>query len=363
MSRRRTPPGTRRAPARRRSAFARLAGLAVALALSAVGHGQTDGDGADLYRRYCAACHGAEGGGGVGPALSGSPLLADGEALLARIREGGGGMPAFEGRLTDVQIETVARHVRERFGDGLGPLRTGPSGPPEAGDAREPAEEPGPPPVDASERTARGDDPAPGADDREDAGDEPGVASGRDEGGPDGATLYAQNCAACHGPEGGGGVGPALAGNTGLADGEAVIAQIRHGGDGMPAFEGRLDKEEIEAVARHVRTEYGNAEAPSATTPPPDEPALLRAFGDLRVSVHPESAEVSVRGPAGFEPVVVVGGDYAFGGVPAGGYVIEVRYGGRSYRQVVDLDAEETAEVVFRLEPADPPPGSAGEGP
>lgn len=70
-------------------------------------------------------------------------------------------------------------------------------------------------------------------------------------GGPDAAALFAQQCAACHGQDGEGGVGPNL---TGLSDSDlsAAAEQIRNGGGAMPAFEGRLDDDEIEALAAYV---------------------------------------------------------------------------------------------------------------
>ena len=67
-----------------------------------------------------------------------------------------------------------------------------------------------------------------------------------------GEEVYAQNCAACHGDDGGGGTGPALAGNEEYADPEVVVPQIREGGGGMPAFEDRLSAEELADVSAFV---------------------------------------------------------------------------------------------------------------
>ena len=74
----------------------------------------------------------------------------------------------------------------------------------------------------------------------------------------EGALVYANaGCSGCHGANGEGGIGPALAGNTDLANGAAVLAQIIHGGGGMPPF-GHLPDEQIAAVANHIRTSWGN---------------------------------------------------------------------------------------------------------
>ena len=68
-----------------------------------------------------------------------------------------------------------------------------------------------------------------------------------DDDGVDAESLFAENCAGCHGAEGeGGGIGPGMAG---VDDRDAAEQQIRQGGGGMPAFEGQLSDEEIEALA------------------------------------------------------------------------------------------------------------------
>lgn len=67
----------------------------------------------------------------------------------------------------------------------------------------------------------------------------------------DAAQLFAQNCAACHGAEGVGGSAPAL-GRLGDDDEERIEQMIRRGGGGMPAFEGQLTDEQIEALTEYV---------------------------------------------------------------------------------------------------------------
>lgn len=91
---------------------------------------------------------------------------------------------------------------------------------------------------------------------REDSDDE--AADDGANGAEDGEQVYAQNCAQCHGDEGEGGAGPALAGNEFLADAEATIDRILHGGGGMPAFRDELADAEVAAVASHIRTAWGN---------------------------------------------------------------------------------------------------------
>ena len=71
-----------------------------------------------------------------------------------------------------------------------------------------------------------------------------------------GQDVYATNCARCHGPDGGGGVGNKL--NDGVVverfpDIEDHITVIENGQGGMPAWKGTLSPEEIRAVARYER--------------------------------------------------------------------------------------------------------------
>ena len=74
---------------------------------------------------------------------------------------------------------------------------------------------------------------------------------------PDGAAVFANRCASCHGSDGGGGLGPQLSGGRAaqrfpnIADQIGVIADGR---GGMPAFGNRLSEAEIKAVAEYTRT-------------------------------------------------------------------------------------------------------------
>jgi cytochrome c551 len=67
-----------------------------------------------------------------------------------------------------------------------------------------------------------------------------------------GADVFADNCASCHGGDGGGGIGPNLQGVDSV---DLVITTATNGRGGMPSFEGRLDEQEIEAVADYVVNE------------------------------------------------------------------------------------------------------------
>ena len=111
--------------------MARPTALLVAAALALVGCGGDDGgapdvppqqvvdagkpaQGREVFADNCAACHGARGEGGTGPNLAGEAEYTDPEAVVDQIRDGGGGMPGFEGRLTEQELADVSAFlVRE----------------------------------------------------------------------------------------------------------------------------------------------------------------------------------------------------------------------------------------------------------
>lgn len=73
-----------------------------------------------------------------------------------------------------------------------------------------------------------------------------------------GQLVFVSHCAVCHGVNGGGGVGPQLAGYAPLSVTSAVIAQILDGGHSMPSFGKKLTDAQIAAVATYIRTAWGN---------------------------------------------------------------------------------------------------------
>lgn len=77
-----------------------------------------------------------------------------------------------------------------------------------------------------------------------------------------GEEVYSTVCAACHGAEGEGAVGPAFAGNTDLEDAEFVATIIIHGQGGMPPFGDQLDDDEVAAVATYIRNSWDNEFGP-----------------------------------------------------------------------------------------------------
>ena len=101
----------------------KLRHLPVALALVfAAGCGGGDdpapaAGGQQLFTDNCANCHvlaAANATGRVGPDMD--QLRPGPDLVAAQVANGGGGMPAFKGRLTDEQIQQIADYVAENAG-------------------------------------------------------------------------------------------------------------------------------------------------------------------------------------------------------------------------------------------------------
>ena len=68
----------------------------------------SSGEAAQLFADNCARCHGANGEGGSGPALTGED---DTAFVRQTIETGVESMPAFSGTLTSAQIDALAQYV------------------------------------------------------------------------------------------------------------------------------------------------------------------------------------------------------------------------------------------------------------
>ncbi len=76
------------------------------------GGGRTTASGKTLFENNCSACHGVAGqGGNGGPPLRGVAAVRNVAHVLRQIKAGGGGMPAFRGRLSAPDIGVLARYV------------------------------------------------------------------------------------------------------------------------------------------------------------------------------------------------------------------------------------------------------------
>ena len=79
--------------------------------------------GETVYKRACIACHGANGEGGVGKAIAGSPIATGPvkphiDVLVNGVP--GTAMQAFGGQLNDVEMAAVVTFTRNAFGNNMG---------------------------------------------------------------------------------------------------------------------------------------------------------------------------------------------------------------------------------------------------
>jgi quinohemoprotein ethanol dehydrogenase len=75
--------------------------------------------GTSVFAQNCATCHGATGrGGNGGPDLTAIPSAKTLSVVVNQVTNGGGGMPAFKGTLTQQQIDDVAAYVVQTITNG-----------------------------------------------------------------------------------------------------------------------------------------------------------------------------------------------------------------------------------------------------
>lgn len=72
-------------------------------------------NGSKVYESNCLSCHGQEGAGGNGPALQGDDVASDYDKTVKQVKNGGGGMPAFEGTLSEQEIADVSTYITEKI--------------------------------------------------------------------------------------------------------------------------------------------------------------------------------------------------------------------------------------------------------
>ncbi len=88
----------------------------------AEGEGGEGGDpakGTVVFTENCSTCHGATGeGGNGGPDLLTMPLAQTEAGATEQVTNGGGGMPAFAGTLSEEEIENVAAYVVQEITHG-----------------------------------------------------------------------------------------------------------------------------------------------------------------------------------------------------------------------------------------------------
>jgi alcohol dehydrogenase (cytochrome c) len=70
--------------------------------------------GSEVFSEQCSVCHGADGlGGNGGPDRTSMPKAKEQKGAEEQVANGGGGMPAFSGTLSEEEIKNVAAYVVE----------------------------------------------------------------------------------------------------------------------------------------------------------------------------------------------------------------------------------------------------------
>ena len=92
-----------------------MAAACILMVLTAcVGAPAPDATGTEIFEQVCSRCHGANLGGGVGPALGPDSEAAGqpDEFLIQTITNGRGRMPSFAQTLTEDQVLRVVEYLR-----------------------------------------------------------------------------------------------------------------------------------------------------------------------------------------------------------------------------------------------------------
>jgi mono/diheme cytochrome c family protein len=180
----------------------------------AVTTGGSSAPGQQDYAVRCAACHGATGGGGVGPNLHNLSLTQD--QTVAFIKNPSGNiMPhLYPSQLNEVQVEAISTYIHSAFGPGGAAVPT-------AGAGAAPAAASAP------------------------AGD---TAAG--------AQIFSVRCSACHGADGSGGVGPNLHGIASRKTLDQTVGFIENPSGGiMPKlYPSQLNQTQVQQVAAYIQT-------------------------------------------------------------------------------------------------------------
>ena len=189
------------------------------------------GEVGEIYPQQCAPCHGPAGeGSAFGPALTERPSGVDDRIEI--ITNGSGAMPAFGPTLSEDQIVHLVALIDSQF--------VGPDVPPD------------------------------------------GLVQ-------QGAGVYADHCATCHGADGGGGAGPSL--KTTAMSRDALIAIVSEGQGSMPGFADRVSSDDIEAMVAFLENLSG------AGDDPPSGASGTELFADFCARCHGPDATGGV-GPA-----------------------------------------------------------------
>lgn len=232
--------------------------------------------GANLFMQNCSGCHGLHGEGGSGGAVAGTSLTRS--QTISLITGGASGMPAYRSQLSAAEIAAIADHVLSLAGKG----GTGGS--------------------------------------TETLGTEGEVVIPPEL--VEGHALFGRFCAACHGANGEGGLGGAVAG-IGLSAVE-LDEIIRNGVGSMPGFAGQMSDGELAALVSYTLAVASGQEFSSAGTTTTTDTNTQGSGG----IAGPKALGGSVPDePASSSPVTVIVVSLLAGLVAAGAAVLWARLG------------------------------------
>lgn len=188
--------------------------------------------GSTLYMQNCSGCHGLHGEGGAGGAVAGTSLSRS--SIISVTDAGTSGMPAYGSQLTAEEIAAMADHILAMTPES--PAATVP-----AGDTDGETDTAGQPP--------------------------PALAEGH--------ALFDRFCSACHGVNGEGGSGGAVAGiEIASVDLDGII---RDGVGSMPGFASSMSEAELTALvafSEALAADPGLMEATTTTLDEPDDESV-----------------------------------------------------------------------------------------
>jgi cbb3-type cytochrome c oxidase subunit III len=160
-----------------------------------------------------------------------------------------------------------------------------------------------------------------------------------------GAEIFAVRCSGCHGADGKGGYGPALAGAELLEhfpDAADQIAFVTEGTGTMPGFGTQLEPDQIAAVVAYTREVLaGEATPPATEAVDPDQAALgAQVYADTCDGCH------GADGEGGFGPQLAGGAAVSKYPDPADQIAVVTDGRGAMPAYDGDLTPEEIAAVV-----------------
>jgi mono/diheme cytochrome c family protein len=226
--------------------------------------------GKEAFTQYCSICHGVGAKGFIGPRIAGIDWTVPGLQAIVRGGVGGyGSMPAFNAdAVTDKNIADIAAYLVS-----LAPASTPKSAATSATSSQAVAVAASSSPTATSAPAAAGSGTAPSTSTSGNTTAPQTSTSGSAQAPPTSASsasrpasstagdpvhghqVYSANCAACHGANAQGGVGPALRGEKNRKDLAAAIAWIKNPKLPMPKlYPSVITEKDVEDVAAYVES-------------------------------------------------------------------------------------------------------------